>query len=205
MSSVHFILATFSDEASAKAELGKLKSARKEGLSGMHAAAEIHKDEKGKVHTKELNEFTAGEGAIGGLALGVVLGAMTGGLALLAGAAFAALGGIFGKVIDTGIPNKELDRLGQQLEPGGSAVVAVVDDQWVDAVSEMLKNGGASQVQSLEIPPELLGKLKEGAQGPSEGKAAIQMSMGTDNTIGTGNATAAFNDAMSGEVNPEKD
>jgi len=204
MPSIQFVLATFQDETSAKAELGKLKTARKEGLSGLHAAAEIQKEASGKVHTKELAEFTTGEGAIGGAILGVVLGAVTGGLSLLVGAAFAAIGGLIGKVVDTGIPDKELTELGKKLKPGTSAVVAVVDQQWVDAVSDMLKAGGA-EVQSIDVPPELVGKLKVTAQGPAQGNASIQMSMGSENVIGTGNASAAVADAMSGDVDTKKE
>jgi len=204
MPSIQFIMATFQDEASAKAELGKLKAARKEGLSGLHAAAEVQKEASGKVRTKELAEFTAGEGAIGGAILGVVLTAVTGGVALLVGAAFAAIGGLIGKISDTGIPNKELAALGKKLEPGTSAVVAVVDAQWVDAVSEMLKTAGGD-VQSIDVPPELVGKIKGSAGGPAEESAAFQMSMGSENVIGTGNASAAAADAMKGEVDTEKE
>ena len=116
---VQLIVAAFNDEKEAELALKELKRAKKEKLIGINAAAIIRRDQKNKMHIKEVGELTTGQGAVGGAILGVALGIITGGAGLLLGAVGALVGGIIGKATDFGFDNKrlkEIEKLDREIE-----------------------------------------------------------------------------------------
>ena len=136
---VQLIVAAFNDEHEADQALKELKRAKKEKLIGIQAAAVLRRDQKNKMHIKEVGELTGGKGAVGGAILGVALGIITGGAGLLLGAVGALVGGIVGKAHDTGFDNQRLKTIGESLKPGSSAIVAVIEHRWVEDLENELQ------------------------------------------------------------------
>jgi uncharacterized membrane protein len=93
---IQLLVAAFDDEESAEGVLRELKAAKKEKLIGIQGAVVLRKDLSGKVHTKDVG-LTPGKGAAGGVALGAVVGILTGGTGLVLGALSGIVGGIVGK------------------------------------------------------------------------------------------------------------
>ena len=156
---VQLIVAAFKDEAAAKEALKALKEAKKEGLIKIENAAVLRKDEKGKLHVKETHDMGGGKGAalggVGGAAVGLIAGA-----ALAGPVVFGALvGGLVAKLRDSGFSNERLETLGEGLQPGSSAIVAVVEHTWVAKVEEALAEAEAD-VMTAEIKADIAAQLE---------------------------------------------
>jgi uncharacterized membrane protein len=160
---VELIVAAFQDEESAKAALEELKKAKKDGLIAVEGAAVLRKDAKGKLHITETEDIGGGKGA----AFGGVVGA---GIGLIAGAALAAplaigalIGGLASKLRDTGFSNERLEKLGSNLTPGSSAIVAVVEHTWVKKVEDALAKAGADALTE-QLGADIADQLDKGHQ-----------------------------------------
>mgnify|MGYP006944228141 CR=1 FL=1 len=84
---VQVLIAAFGEEKAADEALSELKQAKWAGLIGIQNAAVLRRDEKNKLHVKELKDWGGGKGAAFGGAVGAVLGVLTGPGILVAGAA----------------------------------------------------------------------------------------------------------------------
>lgn len=116
------------DEADEDVKLGAIGTIYKEG-------------DKVKTHVPH----KIGKGATVGAAVGVIAGVLTGGAALLGGVvAGGALGGITGAFLkkDVNLDKSEIERIGQQLDAGKTAVVVACDDYEVGATRDQLKSSG---------------------------------------------------------------
>jgi uncharacterized membrane protein len=160
---VQLVVAAFTDESSAKAALKELKQAQKAKVIKIENAAVLRKDEKGKLHIKETHDMGGGKGAVFGGVGGAAIG-LIGGPALLVPTAVGALvGGLAAKLRDSGFANKRLETLGAGLQPGTSAIVAVVEHTWVSKVEEALAEA-AADVMTAEIQADLAAQLEAGHQ-----------------------------------------
>ncbi|HEY1294789.1 MAG TPA: DUF1269 domain-containing protein [Chloroflexota bacterium] len=154
------ILAAFKDENGADLALEQLKAAKKEHLIAVPNVAVLRKDKDGKLHVKEPTDMGAGRGA----AIGGVLGGLTGlvfgpvGLALVGG---AAVGGIIARLHDSGFKDDRLRQLGENLQPGTSAILAVIEHIWVTELEAELQKAGADVVTE-ELGADIAQQLKEG-------------------------------------------
>jgi uncharacterized membrane protein len=182
---VQVIVAAFQDEKAAKSALKELKQASREGLIKIENAAVLRKDEKGKLHIKETHDMGGGKGAalggVGGAAIGLVAGA-----ALAAPVVVGALiGGLVAKLRDSGFSNKRLEALGEGLQPGTSAIIAVVEHTWVAKVEEALAEAQA-EVITAEIQADIADQLEAGHEvaysviSSQEGMAASRVAGGKD-------------------------
>ena len=182
---VQLIVAAFQNEGEAKEALKALKQAKKEGLIKIDSAAILRKDEKGKIHIKETHDMGGGKGAVlggvGGAAVGLIAGA-----ALAAPLAVGALiGGLVAKLRDSGFSDERLETLGESLQPGTSAIVAVVEHEWVAKVEEALAETEADLI-TAELSADIAGQLEAGhelaysAISSEEGFAVDRVAVGDD-------------------------
>jgi uncharacterized membrane protein len=158
---IQLVVAAFQDEASAKEALQDLKQAQREKLIKIENAAVLRKDAKGKLHIKETQDMGGGRGAalggVGGAAIGLIAGP-----ALAVPVAVGALvGGLAAKLRDSGFSNQRLEALGQSLQPGTSAIVAVVEHTWVGEVEEALAQAEADMI-TAEIGADIAAQLEVG-------------------------------------------
>jgi uncharacterized membrane protein len=170
---IELIVAAFSDESKARDVLNDLKKMEKDGLILLVNAAVMVKDEKGKVSIKETEDVTSGKGALFGAIAGGLIGLLGGPAGVIIGAAAgAATGGVAASKIDMGFPNDTLKELDDSLTPGSSAILALIQHQWVDAVVSELEKAGAKLFRQA-VKDELAAQLVESeakTQEKPEGK-----------------------------------
>lgn len=182
---VQLVVAAFKDEESAKAALKELKQIQREKLIKIENAAVLRKDQKGKLHITETHDMGGGKGAalggVGGAAIGLIAGP-----ALLVPAAVGALvGGLVAKLRDSGFSNQRLETVGAGLQPGTSAIVAVVEHTWVGDVEDALAEVEAD-VMTAEIGADIAEQLEAGhevaysALASQEGLALDRVAGGED-------------------------
>jgi uncharacterized membrane protein len=184
---VEVIIAAFQDENGAKAALKGLKQAKSQGLIKIDDAAVIRKDAKGKLHITETADMSTSKGAGIGAVIGGVVGLLAGpvGVALGAGAG-AAIGGIAAHG-DAGFKDERLETIGAGLEPGTSAIVAVVEHKWVAAVQAQLEED-ASDVMAQQLSADIHAQLSEGREVAysaiaAEGASSITRTAGSENEM----------------------
>ena len=73
----------------------------------------------------------------------------------------AAIGGLVAKLKDGGFDNNRLEQWGDQLKPGTSALVAVVDNIWVRDVEAALQKA-TRDIMTLEIGKDIATQLADG-------------------------------------------
>jgi uncharacterized membrane protein len=119
-------------------------------------SAVVVKDAGGRVELHQTRELSVGQGLIAGGTVGFLLGLAVGGPIGAAVVGMAAGGGL--GVFDTGIRNKRLRSLGDELEPGQAAlVVLVVSAEWAEARERMASHQG--EVLLAELSDEALAAL----------------------------------------------
>jgi len=160
---VQVVVAAFNDEKAADEALSELKAAKWAGLIGIQDAAVIRKDEKGRLHIKETGDWGGGKGAAAGAVIGGVIGLVTGPGAILVGAAGAVIGGLAAKLRDSGFPNDRLEKLGEGLEPGTSAIVAVIEHKWVQQLEREMEEAGAD-VLTEAIAADIAEQMEAGRE-----------------------------------------
>ena len=159
---VEVIVAAFQDEKGAEAAYKELKHAKKEHLIKIMDAAVIRRDEKNKLHIKDVKDMGGGKGAGIGALVGGAIGLLVGPV-VLAGAAGALIGGLAAKMKDGGFPDNRLKEIGAGLQPGTSALVAVVKHTWVDELEAAMAEAGA-QVVTESISADIAEQLAAGKE-----------------------------------------
>jgi uncharacterized membrane protein len=159
---VQVVVAAFPDEVSAAKVYEELKQARKDGTIVIQNAAVLRKDADGKLFVKDVYDMGAGKGAAIGGVLGGILGLLAGpvGWVALGG---AVAGGLIAKHADGGLSDARLQKLGEGLKPGSSAIVAVVEHVWVNDVQAAMAEAGADYVTE-QISADIAEQLAAGGQ-----------------------------------------
>ena len=185
---VQVVVAAFRSEAAANQVLEQLKQLQRTGEIKIDDAAVLDRDLNNKLHIRDTRDWGFGKGAaVGGTVgvAGVVLGVMTGpvGWAVLGS---ALVGGVASKMHHTyGFNEARLRKLGDSLQPGNSAIVAVVEHLWVARVEEAMKQ------QSTDILVELISK--DVADQLAAGKDVSYTAVAAGDTLAT-ERVAANND-----------
>ena len=154
------IVAAFDGMDSAKEAFDDLKQLEKEKSIKIENAAILRKDHDSKLHIRDVKDMTGTRGVVLGGVTGAIVGVIAGpvGWVALGG---AAIGGLVAKLKDGGFDNSRLEQWGDKLQPGTSALVAVVDDIWVRDVEAALKEE-ARDVMTLEIGKDIATQLADG-------------------------------------------
>jgi uncharacterized membrane protein len=142
---VDVIIAAYSDEQGASGALKELDKAKKDGIITIKDAAVLKRDPNNKLHITESADKGFGRGAMIGGVAGAAVGVLAGpvGWAALGG---AAVGGLAAKLRDGGFPDDRLREVGESVQPGNSALVAVVEEVWVKDAQRILEENAANIV-----------------------------------------------------------
>jgi uncharacterized membrane protein len=123
-----------------------MKSAQGDTGERIESYAVVSKDLKGTVKVRDQRGRDAGVGAI----IGGVIGLVGGPAGVAAGAAAGgAVGYLTGDAV--GISRDQVDSMKQALTPDSSAIVVVLDNQWVQGVEKDMRQAQARQVIASQI------------------------------------------------------
>jgi uncharacterized membrane protein len=131
--------AVYPTHEQAKTILNALQRMHRATTITLGDAAIVTKDADGKVKVEETAELTTREGAVRGAIVTGVLGLIFPPSFIVSVLAGGVIGGLIGKLRDTGITNANLREIADRLEPGKSAVIALGDGEWVIQIQDALQ------------------------------------------------------------------
>jgi len=157
---ISFVVALFDDTKMASEAYKSLKDANREGMLKILAAAYMEKSERSKIKVHEFKDWSGKRGAVAGGTAGAVIG-LIGTAVLLPVAAGALIGGTMAKLHDTKFNNEDLKNAAKSLPVGTSALVAIVEDDYVDAMEDELNDSGGQKIHSGEVPNSTIISMTE--------------------------------------------
>ena len=136
---VHVFIAAFDNEGQAAAALKDFRSMDREGSIDLIDAVVVVRSADGKVQFEETADPSgkkwAKRGAIAGGLVGLIFPP-----SLIVGAAVGgASGGVWGKIRDKGFKDEDLKAVGDSLEPGTSAIIAIAEDRTIERLMRGLE------------------------------------------------------------------
>ncbi|HEX6326224.1 MAG TPA: DUF1269 domain-containing protein [Jiangellaceae bacterium] len=133
---IQVFVAAFGDEDQAGAALKDFQAMHREGSIDLIDAAVVVRKADGKVHFEETADASGKTGAKRGAIAGGLVGLIFPPSILASAAIGAGAGGIWGKLRDKGFPDSDLKAIGERLEPGTSAIVAVAEDRVIERLQQ---------------------------------------------------------------------
>jgi uncharacterized membrane protein len=159
-SSFQLLIAVFQNEQGAEKTIEALKPAYKENQDVIQAAVAIVKDQHDSIRYKDVG-LTPAKGAVGGVVLGAVLGIATGGAGIALGALGALVGGLLGgKKRGEHFSEVRLNEVVAALAPGTSAIVAVVEQEYLTALEGEI-HALTAETFVTEVSADLAEQLEE--------------------------------------------
>jgi len=154
---VELIAASFADQYTAKRCLDQLKQMDKDGTIDLLDAAVLVKQADGKLKVDEVEELTPRKGRRRGAVIGGIFGAIFPPSLLISAVVGAVAGGALGRFTDQGMKNDELKQIGEELAPGHSAIIAIVEDKWVEQFTRAAE--GYERLSRLSMDADEAGVL----------------------------------------------
>ena len=156
------IVFAFETEDGAIAMRDKLISLQKQQLIELEDAAVVIRPMEGKPKVKQVASLT-GAGALGGAFWGMLIGLLF--FAPWLGLAIGAVtGAVAGGLTDIGVDDKFIKEVGNQIEPGHSALFVLVRKATGDKVIEQVKEFNPTVLQT-SLSTEDEAKLREAFSG----------------------------------------
>jgi uncharacterized membrane protein len=165
----HEVIASVYDKPDgAEDTLTFLNKLCKSGVLDIKHAAVMVKDRDGNIKVEERGDIGSKQGAIFGAISGGLIGLLGGPIGVIVGAAAgAATGGVAARKIDMGFSNDFLDKVQEELQPGKSALIVVVEHEMVEDLSSAL-----SDLEGLhfnqEITDEFINELISESTGDQD-------------------------------------
>ena len=151
----NLIVITFDNEE----EAGKVREALKEQAANINLddSAVVVKDAEGEVHVKNEVDRGVAVGAVGGGALGLLIGGL---LFPIGGLVLGALAGaLVGKMLDMGVDKKFVEDVSEHLQPGTSALFIIVREANPNVALAALRPYKGKVIQT-SLPPEAEAELR---------------------------------------------
>jgi uncharacterized membrane protein len=164
---IELVVLVFDHPGGAKEALKSLKQLKRDkSIVALRNAAVLVRDEQGQTSVSEMQDVDAKHGAIFGAITGGLMGLVGGPVGAMVGAAAgAATGRATAKRVDRGFSNQYLQDVQDKLQPGSSALVALVEHQWAhsaaEALSQFVDGQLFRQVLPDEIVAEMIGRVAE--------------------------------------------
>ena len=162
-SSIYNILVfSFTDTHTADEVVNELKASQKLGGYKIVAEAVVIREADGSVHVHEPGE--GGKGTTIGAVVGGAIGLLGGPVGVLwLAAAGGALGGVAGHFAGRSIPEDDLKKIGEQLQPNSSAFLALVENTDAEAVVNSM-SGVNANVVTVTLGDELSGTIAQAVE-----------------------------------------
>ena len=136
---MEIVAAVYPNLYDAQATLSDLVKLHKSGAIELIDAAVMVRERSGDLTITERAELTPAKGAKRGALIGAVLGVVFPPSLLASAALGAAAGAVAGKATDQGFENEMLEELARDLEPGKSAILAVVEHTLYEKMLEAVE------------------------------------------------------------------
>jgi len=137
---VSLLVHAYNEVSKADEVLKGLQELEKRGIFTVLNAAVLMRDADGKDTWKETEDVDAKRGALFGAVAGGLIGLLGGPAGMIVGAAAgAAAGGVAAHRIDMGFSDEYLKDIQQSLTPNSSALIALVEHEWVERVIQELE------------------------------------------------------------------
>jgi uncharacterized membrane protein len=162
--SYELLVVSFPGEGKADEVLTALRALESEAAVDLESSAVIVRRENDNVSIRESKDYDAKQGALAGAAGGLLLGALFGRGAIKGALIGAGVGAVTGEFIDMGLDDDFLKGVGDQLSPGHSAIVALVDFTHLDRAMEELDRFEGGTILRHELSDEAYQKLSEAVE-----------------------------------------
>jgi uncharacterized membrane protein len=136
---LELLAAVYADMDRAQVICDMLEQMHKATTITLDDAAIVTKGSDGKLQIHETREVTTAKGANRGAIAAGLFGLVFPPSLIVSAVAGGAVGALWGKLRDTGLKTKSIKELGDTLEPGKAAVVALVDQASVAATEKALQ------------------------------------------------------------------
>jgi uncharacterized membrane protein len=154
----NLVVIAFEDAEEAGRVRKSLRDLEKQGLLSLDDSAVIVKDAEGKVEVKKEMDRGIKVGAVGGGALGLLIGSIFFPFAGLIGGAL--VGAVVGNLADLGVDQKFVHDVGAALKPDSSAVFVLVREANPNAALAALKPY-KGQIYHTSLPAETEQALRD--------------------------------------------
>ena len=153
----HLVAIVFDKPSRASEVLVNLVHLQEEGVLRLGDAVVISKDESGRARIHETIDITAGKGALIGGWWGVFAGLLVGPLAIAGG---AAVGALYGKLVDKGLADDWVKQMSEWLEAGRSGLLLLVTvDNKAKLIRELSRYEG--EVVTTDFPEPVRLELEQ--------------------------------------------
>jgi uncharacterized membrane protein len=142
------VSAVFSDEERAESILEMLQSMHRASTIELKDAALVIRQADGKLHIKETKEVTTAKGAKRGAIIAGIFGVIYPPSLIASVIVGGGLGAFWGKIRDTGIKNSSLKQIGDKLQPGQIALVALTDAASAPKIEQAFQGYEAQPVRA---------------------------------------------------------
>jgi uncharacterized membrane protein len=132
---IQLFVATFGDEVQAGQVLKDFKAMDREGSIDLIDAAVIVHTQEGKVKFEETADPSGKTWGKRGAIAGGVVGLLFPPAIIASAAVGGGAGAIWGKVRDKGFKDEDLKEIGESMDPGTSAIIAVAEDHVVERLA----------------------------------------------------------------------
>ncbi|MDO9022314.1 MAG: DUF1269 domain-containing protein [Deltaproteobacteria bacterium] len=138
-----------------------------EGEIMLHDAVFVSKDVHGETRVKETTDVTPGEAALDGAFWGLLFGTLLAGPvgAIVGGALTAGTGALMAQVIDTGVPDEQVQELRKIVLPGTTALALLVSHVHVEALVRELHRFAGAQIVTTDLPDATVAAVREALVG----------------------------------------
>jgi len=152
------MVAVYTTEMDGDLTLATLNQLKKDGkIEVIDVAVMVREKTSGSFEIKKPGEPTARRGAKRGAMAGGILGVIFPPSILALGAAGAIAGAVVGHFRDHGLDTDVLKEIGDAVPDGGSAIVAVIEERWVDRFAKVAK--GYGELTSYALDPDAAARL----------------------------------------------
>jgi uncharacterized membrane protein len=160
------IVIGYPDEATGEQAYEEAQRLHRDMLLELDAIGLVVRDTDGKTKVETPDGASAGKGAVWGILFGTLFGMLLF-IPLIGLVIGGAFGAIFGAMDKSGIDKAFRDRLKEQIQPGTSALVMVVEKVTPDkAIAAMSQYGGTVMQTSLSEDAEK--QLQEALHGTTD-------------------------------------
>ena len=146
------IVAVYADKDEAEAALSQLREMQKEHLISLLEAAVVYKNLDGKIFVSDTADPGTKKGTAAGVVVGGILGVIFPPSIIVSAIGGGAVGALYGHFSDKGMRNSELERAGNDLQPGQAGLIAVVIDRFADQIKTGL--AGYAKLDSYLLDAE---------------------------------------------------